>query len=74
MLDGAAAECRRRAAANRQSIKARFTGQRRRDELHAARRQAEADLQSTLAAIRLNYGALKGVRRRRKRAGALAMT
>jgi hypothetical protein len=65
MLTAAAAECRRRAATNRQSIKSRFTGRRRGEELAAARRQAEADLQATLAALRRDHGSLRGMRRRR---------
>ena len=74
MLIAAAAECGRRAAANRQCIKTRFKGQRRSEELHAARRQAAAELQAAMKALMRDYGALRGTRRRRKRAGALAVT
>jgi hypothetical protein len=69
MLMAAADECRARAAADRRSIKARFTGRRRQDELEAARRRATAELQGTLAALRRDYSSLRGTRRRRRRGG-----
>ena len=74
MLAAAVMDCRYRAAANRQSIKGRFTGQRLRDELLAARRKAEADLKATLSAIRRDYGGAPRIIRRRRRVAALTAT
>lgn len=71
-LIAAADECRTRAAAERQSIKARFTGRRRRDELEAARRRAEQELRVTLAALRRDCGNLRGTKRGRRR-GSLGL-
>ena len=69
MLDSAAADCRRRAVSNRDSIKARFRGSRLQDELAAARRLAAVELAATLAMIRRDHAPLRGSCRRRKRAG-----
>jgi hypothetical protein len=70
MLDSAAADCRRRAVANRESIKTRFQGRKLQDELAAARRLAATELAATLAVIRRDHAPLRGSCRRRRRAGA----
>ena len=65
MLEGAADECAQRAAAHRQSLKARFHGQRLRDELAAARQMAQAERHAVLAGLRRNF-AVRGVRKRKQ--------
>jgi hypothetical protein len=64
LLMAATDDCRARAAAERQSIKGRFTGRQRRDQLEAACRRAAAELQGTLAALRRDYGSRRGSLRR----------
>lgn len=68
MITGAIAACNRRAAAIRASLRCRFTGQRLRAEMEAARRQAEAELTGTLALVKREIEVLRrGEKERRGR-------